>query len=99
MSEAQEPSKTDEGQSRLTVGLERTVYMPITACDKCPNQHAEKYYTGDSFEDVQEWKCEKAGFRRIALHEWNDQKPEIPEWCPLRPNVKLTGSALLRSPS
>jgi hypothetical protein len=68
--------------------MTETVQMTITGCDVCPNQQSERYYTADSFENIQEWKCEMAGFQRIALHEWNDPKPAIPAWCPLRSNAK-----------
>lgn len=70
------------------------VQMTITGCDVCPKQQTERYYTGDSFENVQEWKCEAAGFRRITLHEWNDPKPAIPAWCPLRSNAEVTGAPI-----
>jgi len=65
------------------------VQMTITGCFVCPNMKPERFYTADSFENVQEWKCASAGGKRITLHEWNDKKPEIPSWCPLRSNAKL----------
>jgi len=76
-----------------------TVKMTITGCDVCPNMKSERYYTADSFESVQEWKCTSADEQRITLHEWNDKTPEIPPWCPLRSNVKVRGRPLLGDPA
>ena len=61
-----------------------TVKLTIASCDMCPNQTSERYYTGDSFETCFEWKCSAAGKKTIAILDWNDKKPKIPSWCPLR---------------
>ena len=62
-----------------------SVQVRITSCEKCPNFMSQRYYTADSFENVQEWKCAKfIGGKRITLQEWNDPIPKIPTWCPLR---------------
>lgn len=73
-----------------------TVQMTITGCDVCQNMKSERFYTADSFENVQEWKCAIAGGARITLHDWNDKTPDIPAWCPLRSNVELRGDASRR---
>ena len=59
----------------------------VTDCGMCPKRESKRYYTADSFENVQEWMCGAKRNKRITLHEWNDPKPAIPAWCPLRPNV------------
>lgn len=48
---------------------------------------AERHYTADSFEMVFDWKCTKNHGAIVATLDWNDPKPAIPEWCPLRFNV------------
>lgn len=61
------------------------VLLEIYNCKVCPYMKSSRYYTADSFENVQEWKCTKGGLeKRITLHEWNDPIPNIPEWCFLR---------------
>lgn len=62
-----------------------SVQITIVGCDKCPNMKMERYYTEDSWDDIVEWKCDATPKqKRITLHEWNDPKPQIPIWCPLR---------------
>lgn len=62
------------------------VNLKITSCQKCPNFTSQRYYTGDSFEHVEEWRCkaQAQNHQRIALYEWPESKPKIPDWCPLR---------------
>jgi hypothetical protein len=67
-----------------TVQLKKT----ISSCNECPNRDYKKYYTADSFENVQEWVCTANENWRITLHDWNDATPPIPAWCPLRDNVR-----------
>jgi len=59
------------------------IKLDISSCDGCPNLSRERYYTGDSFEHVMEWKCKKKN-KRISLVETFDKNPLIPSWCPLR---------------
>lgn len=63
----------------------RTINLQIISCDQCPHWNSQKYYTSDSWEDVQEWTCHYHSKRtkRISLQDWNDKSPEIPKWCPL----------------
>lgn len=70
--------KTKERKRLMTVNLK------INHCGECPNMNTERYYTADSWENVSEWRCSSNKNKRIALQEWNDSAPPIPEWCPLR---------------
>lgn len=65
------------------------VTLKLQACNQCPHMQSERHYTADSFEDVAAWKCMRDGGRTIALVDWNDKAPPIPEWCPLRGTQRL----------
>jgi hypothetical protein len=61
-----------------------TIALKIDSCSECPFLKTEKVYTGDSFEDIQKWKCKKARDKVItSCHEWSDKLPAIPSWCPI----------------
>jgi hypothetical protein len=62
-----------------------TVNLVITACNKCPYMKSERHYTADSFETCFEWKCTRGNINKtIAIQDWNDKTPPIPDWCALR---------------
>lgn len=68
--------------------------LTIECCSKCPFFDRVRVYTSDSWEEGYDWICRKNenNEKKIAgFVEWNDKKPEIPEWCPLRePENSLT---------
>lgn len=84
----------------MTKKAEDMVNLPLTCCDKCTHCDLSRYCTADSFEEVTAWNCKhpeftgvKNGSRDweewktppgIARLDWNDPKPAIPKWCPLR---------------
>jgi hypothetical protein len=76
-----------------------TFAVEIEDCSACPCMKAERHYTADSFEMVFDWVCTKNFRAIVATMEWNDQKPAIPAWCPLRSNVELNGVPLAARPS
>ncbi len=63
--------------------MTNTVQLELTSCTDCPHWNSERYYTADSFEHVMEWKCKKVDNKTIALQDWNDKDPGIPDFCPL----------------
>lgn len=88
----------------MTKKKQDTVNLPLTCCDKCPYLDVRRYYTADSFENVDAWNCTHDDFKDIkngsrdweewksppgiGRVDWNDPKPAIPKWCPLRPKRK-----------
>ena len=70
-----------------------TFAVEIEDCSACPCMKAERHYTADSFEMVFDWKCTKNHGAIVATLDWNDPKPAIPAWCPLRSNADVTGLA------
>ena len=65
--------------------------VEIDDCSACPCMKAERHYTADSFEMVFDWKCTKSHGAIVVTLDWNDPKPAIPAWCPLRSNAALRG--------
>jgi len=59
------------------------VSIKIKCCDTCPHMRSQRFHTANYFEYVQEWICREHKNQRITLFEMFDDKPEIPEWCPL----------------
>lgn len=60
-----------------------TIKLEIDSCLDCPYLRESKIYTGDSFEDIQEWECAKAHGKSISKSvEWNC-RPTVPDWCPI----------------
>jgi hypothetical protein len=66
--------------------------LTLECCTSCPFFERVRVYTSDSWEEGYDWLCKKEPEKKIAgFVEWNDKKPEIPEWCPLRePEHSLT---------
>jgi hypothetical protein len=65
------------------------VYKRLTCCDQCEFCEKNPDYTDDSFERPERWDCKHPKLRRkdkniVRYQEWNDSKPGIPNWCPLR---------------
>lgn len=73
--------KTHPGVIRLE--NKGCVSLTIKTCTECPNISSARHYTQDSFENLTELKCKKIG-KIIAIQEFNDAAPKIPEWCPIR---------------
>ena len=63
--------------------MPKSVIVKIQDCSQCPHQEVKRHYTADSFEMVFDWVCLKNHGAIVAIVEWNDKKPKIPEWCPL----------------
>jgi hypothetical protein len=76
-----------------------SVQLTINNCDECPHCAAERYYTADSFEYVQQLWCRKSkrpkpettdamkvvpNNSRIGFVETGSSPKKIPDWCPLR---------------
>lgn len=58
-------------------------FEDVTAWN-CHHPKYEKLTKGQGFRDYEEFKRPPG----IALLDWNDKPPAIPEWCPLRPVVE-----------
>lgn len=63
----------------------------VNDCSECPYMKSERHYTADPFETVFDWVCSKNFGAIVATMEWNDSKPVIPAWCPLRSNALAQG--------
>jgi hypothetical protein len=62
------------------------IIVDIKNCKQCPFFKEERHYTADSFEHAYNWFCKKENNKPIATYvEWHeDNKIEIPEWCPIQ---------------
>jgi hypothetical protein len=66
------------------------ITLEIKTCADCPFCKQSRIYTGDSFELVYDWFCEKANQegknKKIAdCVGWYEEKDvEIPNWCPIK---------------
>lgn len=60
------------------------IRLKINTCIECPFCKRSKVYTGDSFEDVEQWVCQKKGKKIVGYLETFDKLPKIPEWCPIK---------------
>jgi hypothetical protein len=76
------------------------VFLPLECCDKCPHLDQNRWYTADSWEQVESWNCKHPKLKGktngrtdrekwesppgIARQEAFDKPPPIPKWCPLR---------------
>lgn len=60
------------------------VTLKIHRCDECPNLSVGMGYSLDGLDHGRDWKCEKAKRMVSGFFERDDDKPSIPDWCPLR---------------
>ena len=72
---------TGANTSQLEELMTNKVIIEITTCTECPDWQTQRYYTADSFENIQEWTCGITN-ERIGLAEWPDPNPGIPDNCP-----------------
>lgn len=65
------------------------IEIEIISCKQCPHFKQERYYTEDSWE-AYNWFCKKVGNKKIqgCVELYDENKVEIPEWCPLKPQQK-----------
>ena len=62
----------------------RTVHLPITSCQQCPNLKKTNQWSSDGWDRMEDWVCIKVNDRKIAGSvEWHEEKKiRIPSWCP-----------------
>lgn len=56
--------------------------LEIENCSKCPKCKTERALTADSFEDANNYFCGENNHKIAEYVEWNDDLPEVPDWCP-----------------
>ena len=60
------------------------VGIEIERCNKCPYVDIEPVYTGDSWDHMEDYMCEKANRKIAGAVKWPSEIPEVPNWCPIK---------------
>lgn len=59
------------------------IEIPVTTCAKCPFFERRNPYSSDGWDLMEDWHCTKEDrLIRGAVDKWEDEKIEIPQWCP-----------------
>lgn len=59
------------------------IVLEVRDCQDCPFVKSEYVYTGDSWDHMYDYFCQKADNKKVAgAIEWRSEMPEVPEWCP-----------------
>jgi len=58
--------------------------IKIDSCAECRECESSRYSTSDLFEFICKAKIVHGRHMRIALKDWNEGNPEVPNWCPKR---------------
>ena len=61
------------------------IEIEITSCKQCPHFKQERYYTEDSWEPYKKAEVIKI---QGCVELYDENKVEIPEWCPYKPQKK-----------
>lgn len=56
------------------------ITFEIEKCNQCPFHKTTPYY---SWEYAVNYICEKANRQIAGYIEWDDELPEVPNWCPI----------------
>lgn len=62
------------------------VFLEINKCSECPNCTVTKDYTEDSWDDCRRYDCKKEEKNIARWVDWNEEGPDVPEWCPSSKN-------------
>ena len=62
------------------------ITIEIKSCKECPHFQKENLWSSDGWDNMEDWVCTKDEIKTIqsAVEWWEEDKIEIPEWCPCK---------------